>query len=85
MEASCPMGLWRWTSRMQSIIRESRGRVCRVYREAGAGVCFTRTKTYYTLTYLPPLMYAAGSNPIRNSLLGAPGFDAALCKVSHQM
>ena len=84
MEASCPMGLWRWTSRMQSIIRERAAGACVVCVER-AYVCFTTTKTYYTLTYLPPLMYAAGSSPIRNSLLGAPGFDAALCKVSHQM
>ena len=36
-------------------------------------------------THLPPLMYAAGSRPMRNSLLGAPGCCAADWRVSHQM
>ena len=42
-------------------------------------------RLYYLLLPVPPLMYAAGSRPIRNSFEGAPGFEAADCSVSHQM
>ena len=68
---------------------DTRDRTKNVYRERRTGTSTTTLTAVHQVRRCAvryfPLMYAAGSRPMRNSLLGAPGCAAADCSVSHQM